>query len=163
LWAVLEHVYHPKEMLREINRILKPNGRVVLLVPNIKSIPGRFMRHDDVPRHTTMFSKRTITAMLKLNGFQVNHIHFGNDIFSGSTRGLLNYIVKILASEKMDNIVAQSRGLNRWDEFSCQLCGKDSRIMRHIDKADIAISPFIDSIMDRLGLGFTMTVEATKE
>jgi 2-polyprenyl-3-methyl-5-hydroxy-6-metoxy-1,4-benzoquinol methylase len=163
LWAVFEHVYHPREMLGEVHRLLKPGGRVVLLVTNIKSIPGRIMRHDDVPRHTTMFSRCTITKMLELSGLQINKIHFGNDIFSGSTRGLLNYLLKMLAGEKIDDIVAQNRRIDKWHEFSCQLRGRESKIMRLIDRTDIAISPLVDFIMDRSGLGFIMTVEAIKQ
>jgi len=162
LWAVLEHVYHPRELLEEIHRILKPGGKVVLLVPNINSIPGRFMRHDDVPRHTTMFSKRTITKMLNITGFKVDHFHFSNDIFSGSTRGVLNYIIKLLSGEQIDDIVAQNRSRNRWHEFSCMLRGKESKLIKLIDRADAAITPFIDDFMDRLQLGFIMTVEATR-
>jgi len=161
LWAVLEHVYHPKEMLREINRLLKPEGTVVLLVTNFNSIPGRFMRHDDVPRHTTMFSKLTIEKMLRITGFKVNKLYFGHEIFSGSTRGFLNYFVKILAGEKINDIVAQNRSTDWW-EFSSKIKGKDSKLMRRIDKADSAITPILDHVMDLLGLGFIMIVEASK-
>jgi ubiquinone/menaquinone biosynthesis C-methylase UbiE len=162
IWAVLEHVYHPKELLTEVYRILKPGGTVVLLVTNVNSIPGRFLRHDDVPRHTTMFSKHTLTEMLRLTGFTVNKISFGNDIFSGSTRGFLNYLVKLLAGEPMQEIVAQNRTQGKWHEFSEQLKGRDSRLMRIIDRTDIAIAPVLDRLVDKLSCGFIMTIEATR-
>jgi 2-polyprenyl-3-methyl-5-hydroxy-6-metoxy-1,4-benzoquinol methylase len=161
LWAVLEHVYHPREMLNEVYRLLKPGGTVLLLVTNFNSIPGRFMRHDDVPRHTTMFSKKTISKILRCIGFNVNKYYFGHDIFSGSTRGFLNYVTKLLAGEKINDILSQNRSAD-WTEFSSRLCGKDSQFMRRIDKLDNAISPTVDRMMDRLGWGFIMTVVASK-
>jgi ubiquinone/menaquinone biosynthesis C-methylase UbiE len=163
IWAVLEHVYHPKEMLAEIYRVLKPGGKVVLLVTNVNSIPGRIMRHDDIPRHTTLFSKSTITKMLKTTGFMVNKYYFGNDIFSGSTRGILNYLVKMLAGESWSDIVAQNRTLGKWHKFSGQLRGKDSKLMRLVDRADIAMTPKLDDLLDKMGWGFIITIEATKQ
>jgi SAM-dependent methyltransferase len=162
LWAVLEHVYRPREMLDEVRRLLRPGGTLVLLVTNINSLPGRFMRHDDVPRHTTMFSKRTLSKMLRLTGFQDHTYSFGNDIFSGSIRGIFNYLVKFLAGEPLQDIVAQNRTAGKWHEFSGQIRGKDSRLMRLIDRTDIALAPLLDRLLDRLAWGFIMTVEATK-
>jgi hypothetical protein len=34
--------------------------------------------------------------------------------------------------------------------------------MSFIDRTDIALTPWLDRLVDRLGLGFIMTVEATK-
>ena len=53
IWAVLEHVYDPRRTLEAVRGILRPGGRVVILVPNFNSIPARVMRHDDVPVRVT--------------------------------------------------------------------------------------------------------------
>ncbi len=37
LWGVLEHVYHPKEVLAKCADILDPEGSIIALVPNFKS------------------------------------------------------------------------------------------------------------------------------
>lgn len=162
LWAVLEHVYDPMDLLHEINRVLVPQGRIVLLVTNINSIPARFMRHDDIPRHTTLFSKRTIAKMLKLSGFKVQKYYFSQDIFSGSVRGILNYLIKLLYGEKMDDIVAQNRSKDRWFEFARKIKGSDFQLMEKIDNFDIKITPYLDKILDFLQLGFIMIVQAQK-
>jgi 2-polyprenyl-3-methyl-5-hydroxy-6-metoxy-1,4-benzoquinol methylase len=163
MWAVLEHVYEPKKMLQNIHKLLRPAGRLIILVPNFNSIPARFMRHDDVPRHVTMFSKRTLSEMLAITGYQPRSFWCSQDVYSGSVRGFLNFLVKRLAGETMDQILFQNRRAERWHEFSRQIHGKDSRLMERIDLWDQAISPKLDRLMDYLGLGFIMTVEASPE
>jgi SAM-dependent methyltransferase len=163
LWAVLEHVYDPKETLRKIHRLLKTSGRLLVLVPNFRSIPGRWMRHDDVPRHTTMFTRRTLTEMLGMTGYKVKTIDCGQDIYSGSVRGFLNFLVKRLAGEDFDAILQQNRRAERWYEFARQLSGQDSRIMKKVDRLDQIITPFCDRWLDRFGLGFIMVAEAVPD
>jgi ubiquinone/menaquinone biosynthesis C-methylase UbiE len=163
IWAVLEHVYDPLRTLKEVNRVLLPGGTIVLLVTNFNSLPARFMRHDDIPRHTTLFSKRTIAEMLMLAGFEVRKYVFSQNIFSGSTRGILNYMVKLASGEKLDNIVEQCRSKDRWFEFSSTIKGKESMLMGQIDNIDIKITPHLNKILDYLQLGFIMIVEARKD
>jgi SAM-dependent methyltransferase len=162
LWAVLEHVYGPKEMLSEVNRLLKPGGKIVLLVTNFNSIPGRFMRHDDIPRHTTLFTERTIRRMLRLTGFEPDRARFDCELFGGRNRGVLNYLVKLAAGEKIDDIVSQNRCAGRWGEFAGQLRGRESSRMLKIDRLDIRLTPHLDRWLDWLQLGFIMIVTATK-
>jgi 2-polyprenyl-3-methyl-5-hydroxy-6-metoxy-1,4-benzoquinol methylase len=161
LWAVLEHVHAPLSVLRRIRALLKPSGRALVLVPNFNSIPGRFLRHDDVPRHLLMFTKATLRRAAKAAGLKVSKWHFGNDIFSGSTRGTLNYIYKLMHGERLADIVAQNRAPGRWFEFSNQVNGRTDDLMLKVDRLDIRITPWLDRIVDRLGLGGTMTAEMT--
>ena len=163
LWGVLEHVYHPAKMLRAINKLVKPGGSLVMLVTNFNSIPMRFMRHDDVPRHTTMFTKSTMTKILEQTGFSPVNYYFDQDIFGGSHRGLLTYIAKSFAGEKLDEIVAQNRTPDRWNEFTTQLIGRDSHFIRMVDQFDSQITPLIDKIAAVFGFGAIMTVRAIKK
>jgi len=163
LWAVLEHVYDPKETLASINRLIKPGGSLVMLVTNFNSIPARFMRHDDIPRHTNMFTKKTITEMLNQTGFKPVKFYFDQEIFSGSVRGLLNYCVKLIAGEKKEEILAQCRTPNRWHEFSSQIKGRSSKLMLKVDSFDIAMSPVLNRFLDQLQFGFIMTVVSIKK
>ena len=39
---ILEHVYHSKLFLKDIRRVLKPNGKLILSTPNICSLKYRF-------------------------------------------------------------------------------------------------------------------------
>jgi 2-polyprenyl-3-methyl-5-hydroxy-6-metoxy-1,4-benzoquinol methylase len=67
MWHVLEHVQDLDNQLQQLKRLLKPNGTIVIAVPNYKSYDanyyGKFWAAYDVPRHLWHFSK---TAMEKL-------------------------------------------------------------------------------------------------
>jgi 2-polyprenyl-3-methyl-5-hydroxy-6-metoxy-1,4-benzoquinol methylase len=162
LWAVLEHVYDPLKMLTYIYSLLKPEGKLILAVTNYNSLPAVFMRHDDIPRHTTLFSKRTLRKMLQVAGFSINGFYFDNNLFGGSNRGVLNYLVKLLAGEKIEDIITQNRTVSRWQEFSSRLRGKPSKLMVKTDRVDIALAKCIDPLLDRLQYGFIMIAKASK-
>ena len=72
---VLEHLTDPLRGLREIWRILKRGGRAYIEVPNTDSLVrhlfGRYWTHWDLPRHTYHFPRRTLRAMARRAGFQV--------------------------------------------------------------------------------------------
>ncbi len=67
MWHVLEHVPNLEDYISELKRLLKPNGTILIAVPNFKSFDaeyyGRFWAAYDVPRHIWHFSK---TAIQKL-------------------------------------------------------------------------------------------------
>lgn len=78
LWDVLEHLHSPVESLREIRRILKPEGILALRVPNLQSwdarVFGRYWAGLEPPRHLFVFSPETLTRLLQKAGFQVQEI-----------------------------------------------------------------------------------------
>ena len=67
MWHVLEHVPNLEEQITELKRLIKPNGTVIIAVPNFKSFDakhyGQFWAAFDVPIHLWHFSK---TAIQKL-------------------------------------------------------------------------------------------------
>ena len=161
IWAVLEHVLDPRATLSAARRLLKPGGRLVVLVPNFNSLPGRYMQHDDVPRHITMFTKRTLYRLLRDTGFKPTRFHCGQEVYSGTVRGLLNYLFKHSNGEPLADIVAQARQPARWVEFCWQLHGRDNAWMKRVDHWDQKLYMKFDRVLDGLGLGFIMTVHAT--
>ena len=78
MWDVLEHVHGPKETLLEIRRVLKPDGILVLRVPQLdswdRSIFGPYWVGWDAPRHLTVFSRHTLGRMLVRTGFRVERM-----------------------------------------------------------------------------------------
>lgn len=67
LWHVLEHIPNLDEMISELQRLLKPNGHLIIAVPNFKSYDARYYKEFwaayDVPRHLWHFSQSTIPKL----------------------------------------------------------------------------------------------------
>ena len=67
MWHVLEHVPNLQEYITNLKRIIKPNGTIIIAVPNYKSYDAkyynRFWAAYDVPRHLWHFSKNSIKRL----------------------------------------------------------------------------------------------------
>lgn len=78
MWSSLEHVHQPLETLRQVHRLLVPGGRLIVSVPNIRSLPFRWFGAAwfglDLPRHLTHFSVPTLRLMLEQAGFNVTDV-----------------------------------------------------------------------------------------
>jgi SAM-dependent methyltransferase len=79
LWHVLEHLPSPRETLEEIQRILKPGGRLVVSVPNFSSAQARWFGaawfHLDLPRHLYHFPAAALQRLLDECGFERRSVH----------------------------------------------------------------------------------------
>jgi 2-polyprenyl-3-methyl-5-hydroxy-6-metoxy-1,4-benzoquinol methylase len=81
-WAVLEHVAAPKDFLIQAERLLKPGGVCIVLVPNIRSLAVRFVgaRYRYIlPQHLNYFARDTLTRLVASTGlrvFQTTTMHF---------------------------------------------------------------------------------------
>jgi len=67
LWHVLEHVRDLSNFIKQLKQLLKPNGRLVIAVPNFKSYDAKhykqFWAAFDVPRHLFHFSQEAIQKL----------------------------------------------------------------------------------------------------
>jgi len=98
LWHTLEHVDDPLSTLKEIYRILRKEGLIILEIPNIatyeRKIFGRQWWAWEVPRHLYHFSPRTITKFLNKENFKVIKIEYPpstNNIILSLQNVLLDY------------------------------------------------------------------------
>ncbi len=73
----LEHTNRPNDVLKEVNRILKPKGKIIIGVPNSYSIQALTMRkffgtdfYAYVNEHKSNFSFLSLKNMLIKNGFE---------------------------------------------------------------------------------------------
>jgi 2-polyprenyl-3-methyl-5-hydroxy-6-metoxy-1,4-benzoquinol methylase len=70
---VLEHSLDPRQMLRDVCRILSPNGQVWISCPNSRSwlrrVFGRFWLNWHVPFHVVHFSPKVLRELLIQTGF----------------------------------------------------------------------------------------------
>ena len=69
MWHVLEHVPNLENQIKELKRLLKPNGTLIIAVPNFKSFDakyyGKFWAAYDVPIHFWHFSKTAIKLLFE--------------------------------------------------------------------------------------------------
>jgi len=79
LWHVLEHLPNLEEQIKALKRIVKPNGTVVIAVPNYKSFDAKhykqFWAAYDVPIHLWHFSTLSIERLFAQADMQVVAIH----------------------------------------------------------------------------------------
>lgn len=73
LWHVLEHLPDPVGVLQTLGKHLKPDGVLVVSVPNLQSWQGEVFRggwfHLDPPRHLLHFEADTLSETLRRSGF----------------------------------------------------------------------------------------------
>lgn len=81
MFHVLEHLYDPAAYLEAAHRLLRPNGRLVVQVPNAACwqflLFGKNWNGVDVPRHLINFKRKDLDGLLESCGFEVvRHKHF---------------------------------------------------------------------------------------
>ena len=81
MFHVLEHLYDPAGYLHAARALLRPDGRLIVQVPNAACwqflLLGERWNGIDVPRHLTDFRVSDLDAMLGRCGFEVlRHKHF---------------------------------------------------------------------------------------
>lgn len=75
MFDVIEHVPNPKEVISEVNRILKKGGVVVINTPDVESLWAKVLgKHWQLimpPEHINYFSPKNLGNYLSQNGFEV--------------------------------------------------------------------------------------------
>lgn len=74
---VLEHLDDDRAALREMFRILRPGGTLVVTVPAFQNL---WSRHDELHHHKRRYSKRAFLAALKATGFTCTRVTYFNTL-----------------------------------------------------------------------------------
>lgn len=78
MWHVLEHIPDLQLQIKELKRLLKPNGFVIIAVPNFKSYDAKqynsFWAAYDVPRHLWHFSKTSIQKIFEEENLKLEKV-----------------------------------------------------------------------------------------
>jgi len=86
IYDLIEHVLDPDQTFREVNRIMKKNGLVVITTPDLKSwhakILGRHFYQIDPFQHLFYFSPKSIRKIMEKNGFEIIEIKKNLKIFT---------------------------------------------------------------------------------
>ncbi|TAH39172.1 MAG: methyltransferase domain-containing protein [Bacteroidetes bacterium] len=76
---VMEHVPQPVEFLRDIRRVLKPHGFVLIEVPNFEKALDQSRYYDMFPDHLSYFTRESLTAAMLISGYKNVEIYYGMD------------------------------------------------------------------------------------
>ena len=75
MWHVLEHVPDIQAQIKELKRLIKPNGAIVIAVPNFNSYDAKYYKDFwaayDVPRHLWHFSRQSIKVLFEREKLQL--------------------------------------------------------------------------------------------
>ena len=78
MWHVLEHVPNLEIQIKELKRLVKPNGTIIIAVPNFKSYDanyyGKFWAAFDVPIHFWHFSKTSIKLLFQKEDIKLEKV-----------------------------------------------------------------------------------------
>jgi len=120
LWDVLEHLHHPMESLKEINRILKKGGLLVVHTPNVESVVvktfGVKMGTFRPLEHLFYFSPITLKKALAAANFRMEHLFYFQGGRICSVEFLLKRLKAYLKKERlMGGLLkfAEKRGLSK--------------------------------------------------
>jgi len=93
MWTVLEHLHDPVGALRKIRGLIRPNGLLVMSIPDAQSLDARlfgpFWVGYDTPRHLYVFSRESVIFLLRQAGFA----------FSGAEHTLADYYTFLASLE----------------------------------------------------------------
>lgn len=76
---VIEHFDYPKECLKNIHTLLSTNGKIFIVTNNLDT-PHGFLWQNFFIDHTVTFSPKTLTALLKIEGFKIIKQEFSGHI-----------------------------------------------------------------------------------
>jgi SAM-dependent methyltransferase len=127
LWHVLEHLENLNEYFSEINRLLKPEGAVLVALPNHRSFDAehykQFWAAYDVPRHLWHFDIGTFCKLadnhnfefsgrypLPLDSFYISILSEKNkgsnfSMLKGMLTGLKSYISSLMNTDRTSSLV----------------------------------------------------------
>ena len=100
-YHVIEHVDNPNLVMKNLSRILKPGGLIIVSTPNIKSfVAKRFYGNYRLlgAPHIIMWDKVTLTKVMKLYGiypYKTLYPYFKTDYFS------LKFLLRLFDKDKI--------------------------------------------------------------
>lgn len=94
---VIEHVPNPPQFIAQLARMLRPDGLLCILTPNIQSLAVRVCRshHRFVipPEHLTYWSKASLLRAMKTAGFATETVYAGGGGLQ--LKEILAYVLKL--------------------------------------------------------------------
>ena len=110
---VIEHLYNPKEVIKEIYRILSLNGLVFIKTPNINTFERRIFAKYwfpfEAPRHTVLFNKKNLCLLLSRNSFVIRKV-----IYEKTPNNIILSIKNYFIDKKYPKLIVNFFNLNNY-------------------------------------------------
>ncbi|MCD6121062.1 MAG: class I SAM-dependent methyltransferase [Spirochaetales bacterium] len=90
---LIEHLTNPRKFLREVYRILNPEGFAIITTPNIDGLQAQLLKsrwRSAIADHLYLFSKKTLYRLLSSTGFNI----FKTVTWGGIAKGLAPNFIK---------------------------------------------------------------------
>lgn len=135
---VIEHVSSPRRMVAGIKRVLKPNGLLCIVTPDVKSIVARILGEKwwhIRPDHIFLFSRETLSYLLLSEGFEIEVVsrygwRFSYDYWTSRLKDNIPFIYKVTQFLKkvpiVKSVTSKSYTMNFGDslELYCRMVKK---------------------------------------
>jgi len=144
LWDLIEHLRNPLKSLKQINRVMKPGGLLVIWTPNVKNaivLKEKWIGYKTL-QHFYFFSKDSLNNMLRKAGFKIVSLKTNK-----AKKGLL-----------------ESKGFNLFDksEKPNKLTERFLRSMKRDIKNTLNPLTYLGPLFDMAGYGFNLYLIASK-
>lgn len=133
MFHVFEHIPNPEEALLKIKKILKPNGFLIIGVPNFAGLGSKMFKKYwgglSFPLHYIHYDKNSLNFLLKKNKFKIINFYYAN-FFSDILGTSPVNIFTVLFGYKVPSLIQKFFGL-----FHIFLSGLDyliGNILSHI-------------------------------
>jgi len=140
---VLEHVKDDKKALKEIFRILRSGGTILMTIP---ALPWLWSSHDDVNHHYRRYTKKEIETKVEKAGFILEKVTYFNSLLfipSLFSRKGISFLNKLGFFKQHFDLAEFPPFLNN---FLTQVFYLETEVMHHVD----------------LPIGMTLLVQAKK-
>jgi len=104
MWHFLEHTDDPRKYIARVSRWLKPDGLLVIDVPNYTGTDAQKTWHEwmdwDVPYHFYHFTPGTLNLLLSQHGYDIIHTkHYHSEYIKEKLRKIpgINLLARIIA------------------------------------------------------------------
>jgi len=129
MWHSLEHMPDILGELRKIKMVLKPEGVLIIAVPDFGGMQARLFRehwlHLDVPRHLYHFDARALEFCLSAIGVKVQrcwHQEFEYDLL-GWSQSVLNFLMPGHQNLFFDMLTGKKGKSERWTGGAAYVLG----------------------------------------
>jgi SAM-dependent methyltransferase len=163
VWAVLEHIAEPQAFMRQLATLLKPRGRLIVLVTNFNSIQARLFKQDDFPRHLTLFTRRSARTFLSRYGMRVVRTSTDQRVFGGRLNGGLVYALKRCFGYTEHEAMHEWRYAPDPLAFCAKWHGREAPWLLWVSRLDRLMTWVPERVLDATGFGFVLTIEAVRD